>query len=327
MYEDFFKNPGTSAEIDKHCKVFDEVGKTNPEAKKLCGKLLYLLENIVKNPTTTDNVKRCSYLRYWFYDEIWGFHTEHSKKIGEISFVKELIDIGSRVHKKELKNMCDIPYDKDVNLDEWRKRKLSYIYFKNHDSIKNISISGKKTECVKHLAYVDSFISLYKEYYEKHCKNRGFFSFFSGYIDYFPCSSLYDPNKLLAALKICNPPEPPKVKLSASSAPVSGRAGGAAPVGSADTIGTTSSVVTRGSKSPVTAVHGAAIPGPVSTLKTGKSLTLPTGGIPGQGHHVTVPNLQIRNDTRHGDTASVPSTLDSVSYKTDSNFIRDIIMG
>ncbi|VUZ99980.1 PIR protein [Plasmodium vivax] len=326
-YDALFSNASTSKTYTE-CKVFESGSKKHDGAKKLCNKLLYILENIAKNPKTADNAKQCSYLRYWFYDDIRGFHTEHSKKIGEISFVKELIDIRSKVHKNELKNMCDIPYDKDVNLDEWRKRKLSYIYYKNHDHIKNISISTKKTECDKHLAYVESFISLYKEYYEKHCRGRGFLFFSPVGTDYFPCSSLYDPNKLLAALKICKPPEPPKSKISASSAPVSGRAGGAAQVSSAVTRGSTSSGGTRGTASPVTAVRGAAVPGPVSTLQPAKFLAPSTGGIPGQSPRATLPpNLQIRNDTGHGATAAVPSSLDSASNKMDSNFIRDIIMG
>ncbi|KMZ82303.1 hypothetical protein PVIIG_05744 [Plasmodium vivax India VII] len=262
-YDALFSKDSTSKTYTQ-CNVFSSGEKKHEDAKKLCSKLLYILEDIAKSPKLTENVKRCSYLRYWFYNEIWGFHTEHSKKIGEISFIKELIDIRNKVHTKELKNMCDIPYDKDVNLDEWRKRKLSYIYFKNHDNIKNISISTKKTECDKHLAYVENFISLYKEYYDKYCKNGGFLWFSAVGTDYFPCSSSYEPSKLLAALKLCKPPEPPKSRISSGSASVSGRVGGAAP---------------------------------------------------------------IRNDTGHGATASVPSTLESATDKMDSNFIRDIIMG
>ncbi|KMZ81692.1 hypothetical protein PVIIG_05750 [Plasmodium vivax India VII] len=326
-YDALFSNASTSKTYTE-CKVFESGSKKHDGAKKLCNKLLYILENIAKNPKTADNAKQCSYLRYWFYDDIRGFHTEHSKKIGEISFVKELIDIRSKVHKNELKNMCDIPYDKDVNLDEWRKRKLSYIYYKNHDHIKNISISTKKTECDKHLAYVESFISLYKEYYEKHCRGRGFLFFSPVGTDYFPCSSSYEPSKLLAALKLCKPPEPPKSRISASSVSVSGRAGGAAPLSSTVTRGTTSLGGTRGLASPVTTARGAPVPGPVSTLPPVKSLTQPTVGIPGQGPHATQPTtLQIRNDIGQGATAAVPNTLESTSDKMDSNFIRDIIMG
>ncbi|GAB69414.1 CYIR protein [Plasmodium cynomolgi strain B] len=155
-YDTLFSSDDTSKTYTE-CNVFKNGSKEHNGAKKLCNKLLYLLENIVKNPTTTDNVKRCSYLRYWFYDQIRGIYDNHSKMIGEITFIKELIDIRSKVHKNELKNMCDIPYDKDVNLDEWRKRKLSYIYFKNHDNIKNISISTKKAECDKRSKYVEIF--------------------------------------------------------------------------------------------------------------------------------------------------------------------------
>ncbi|KMZ83352.1 hypothetical protein PVBG_05748 [Plasmodium vivax Brazil I] len=271
-YDALFTSDGIS-KIDTECKVFESGTQKNDGAKKLCSKLLYLLENIAKNPTAADNVKRCSYLRYWFYDQIRGIHNDHSKKISEITFIKELTDIRKKVYNKELKYTCEILYDKDVNLDEWKKRILSYIYFKNYDDIKKISISTKKTECNKHLAYVESFIPLYKEYYEKHCRSGGFLFFSPVGTDYFPCSSLYDPNKLLAALKLCKPPEPPKIRTSASSALVS-------------------------------------------------------GGIPGQGSHVALPTtLQIRNDAGQGAMAAIPSTLESASDKTDSNFIRDIIMG
>ncbi|KMZ76563.1 hypothetical protein PVIIG_06340 [Plasmodium vivax India VII] len=227
-YDALFSNASTSKTYTQ-CNVFSSGEKKHEDAKKLCSKLLYILEDIAKSPKSTENVKRCSYLPYWFYDQIRGIHTEHSKKIGEISFIKELTDIRKNVYKNELKNMCEIPYDKDVNLDEWRKRKLSYIYFKSHDNIKNISISTKKTECDKHLAYVDSFTPLYKEYYEKHCRSGGFLWFSPVGTDYFRCISSYEPSKLLAELKLCKPPEPPKIRTSASSALVSGKAGGATP--------------------------------------------------------------------------------------------------
>ncbi|EDL42608.1 variable surface protein Vir14-related, truncated, partial [Plasmodium vivax] len=310
------------------CNVFSSGEKKNEDAKKLCNKLLYLLEYIAKNPKTPENVKRCNYLPYWFYDQIRGINHDHSKKIGEISFIKELADIRKNVYKNELKYTCDLLYDKNVNSDEWKKRILSYIYFKIHDDIKKISISKNRTECDKRLKYVDSFMPLYKEYYEKHCKNSGFFFFSSGGTDYFPCSSLYDPNKLLDPLKKCEPPEPPKSRISAGSASVSGRAGGSDPVSSAVTRGATSLGGTRGTASPVTTVRPAAVPAPLSTLQPGKSLTPSTGGILGQSPHATLPTaLQIRNDTGHGGTAAVPSTLESASDKMDSNFIRDIIMG
>ncbi|SCA83647.1 VIR protein [Plasmodium vivax] len=325
-YDALFSNASTSKTYTE-CKVFESGEKKHDGAKKLCSNLLYILENIAKNPKTTDNVKRCSYLRYWFYDQIRGIHNDHSKKIGEISFIKELTDIRKKVYKNELKYTCEILFENNVNLDEWKKRILSYIYFKNHDDIKKISISKNRTECDKRLKYVESFIPLYTEYYDKHCKNRGFFLFSSGGTDYFRCLSSYNPKDLLAALKKCEPPEPPKSRISASSASVSGRTG-AAPVSSAVTRGATSSVVSRGSSSPVTTVRAAQVPGPVSSLQPGKSLTQPTVGIPGQGPHATQPhNLQIRNDTGHGATAGIPSTSESTSDMMDSNFIRDIIMG
>ncbi|SCA59895.1 Plasmodium vivax Vir protein, putative [Plasmodium vivax] len=162
-YDALFSNASTSKTYTE-CKVFESGTQKNDGAKKLCSKLLYLLENIAKNPTAADNVKRCSYLRYWFYDEIWRFHNDHSKKISEISFIKELTDI--------------------------RK----------------------------------------KEYYEKHCRNGGFLIFSPVGTDYFPCSSSYEPSKLLAALKLCKPPEPPKSRISSGSASVSGRVGGVAPI-------------------------------------------------------------------------------------------------
>ncbi|KMZ79869.1 hypothetical protein PVIIG_05647 [Plasmodium vivax India VII] len=326
-YDALFTGDGIS-KIDTECNVFKSGSKQHDGAKKLCSKLLYILENIAKNPRTPDNDKRCSYLPYWFYEQIRGIHNEHSKKISDISFIKELIDIRKKVYNKELKYTCEILYEKDVNLDEWKKRILSYIYFKNHDDIKKISISKNRTECDKRLKYVESFMPLYTEYYDKHCKNRGFFLFSTGGTDYFRCLSSYNAKDLLAALKKCEPPEPPKSRISAGSASVSGRAGGSAPVSSAVTRGSTSSVVSRDSASPVTTVRVAAVPVQVSTLQPAKFLAPSTGGISGQGPHAALPpNLQIRNDTGHGATAGIPSTSESTSDMMDSNFIRDIIMG
>ncbi|VUZ99938.1 PIR protein [Plasmodium vivax] len=277
-YDALFTSDGIS-KIDTECKVFESGTQKNDGAKKLCSKLLYLLENIAKNPTAADNVKRCSYLRYWFYDQIRGIHNDHSKKISEITFIKELTDIRKKVYNKELKYTCEI------------------------------LISTKKTECNKHLAYVESFIPLYKEYYEKHCRSGGFLFFSPVGTDYFPCSSLYDPNKLLAALKLCKPPEPPKIRTSASSALVSGKAGGATPVSSAVTRGATSSGGTRDLASPVTTLQYKDRY-PFCNLE-----------------NLCPPRQEIRNDTGQGAMAAIPNTLESASDKMDSNFIRDIIMG
>ncbi|KMZ95638.1 hypothetical protein PVMG_05651 [Plasmodium vivax Mauritania I] len=149
MYEDLFKDPKTSAEFDKLCKVFDETGKKNANAKKLCSELVYYLEKIREKSTKEESNKYCSYLPYWLYDKIDKTQNSPTTNIDKITFYEDLIKAGNAINGKNLKHTCSLPNLKNVDLNELKNRKLSYIYFKNLENIKQIIASKDKAKCTK----------------------------------------------------------------------------------------------------------------------------------------------------------------------------------
>ncbi|GAB69542.1 hypothetical protein PCYB_002910 [Plasmodium cynomolgi strain B] len=193
MYEDFFTSPGKPAEFDNYCNVFDKGDKKNAEAKKLCSKL--------EKSKSTETYNYCRYLPYWLYDEIGGIEKDHKKKISSITFAESLINVGNTVRWKIKQNYCynTIPYEKDINLDEMKNRKVSYIYFKNYDKIKSYISSKTKDKCKEYSVYLNNINSFYN-LYKKECTN-GFFGVYGP--DYADCSSKYDPKTLITALEQC----------------------------------------------------------------------------------------------------------------------------
>ncbi|CAG9485401.1 unnamed protein product [Plasmodium vivax] len=200
MYDDFFSKESTP-KFEKDCNVFDNGPKKNDEAKKLCLKLVYFLEKIGKTTKRTEANDYCDYLPYWLYDQIGGIEKDHKKKIGNITFAEDLIKVGNTVKSKIRPNYCynTIKYEKDINLDEMKNRKVSYIYFKNYDKIKSNISSRTNDKCKEYSVYLDNINSLYN-LYKKECKN-GFFGVYGP--DYADCISKYDPKALTTALAQC----------------------------------------------------------------------------------------------------------------------------
>ncbi|KNA02171.1 hypothetical protein PVNG_05512 [Plasmodium vivax North Korean] len=150
MYEDFFKDPKKSSAFDKNCNVFDKGDKQNEEAKKLCSELVYYLEKIRgKSTKEEDSKKYCGYLHYWLYDKIDKIQNSPTTKIDKIKFYEDLINAGKAVKGTNLKSTCPLSNLKNVDLNELKNRKLSYIYFKNLENIKQIIASKKKEDCTK----------------------------------------------------------------------------------------------------------------------------------------------------------------------------------
>ncbi|KMZ81639.1 hypothetical protein PVIIG_06529 [Plasmodium vivax India VII] len=170
MYEDFFKKSGKSAAFDKNCNVFDKVGKTNPEAKKLCSELVYYLEKIREKGTKEESNEYCNYLPYWLYDEIHKIEKSPTKKIDQVKYYQDLINAGNAIKGTNLKSTCPLSKLKDVDLNELKYRKLSYIYFQNLENIKKIITSKKKEDCTKYLTYLESFKPLHERYKNAECK-------------------------------------------------------------------------------------------------------------------------------------------------------------
>ncbi|KNA01678.1 hypothetical protein PVNG_06409 [Plasmodium vivax North Korean] len=148
----------------------------------------------------TENSKRydhCNYLTYWFYDQIGKIYNDHLSKINEVQFFKDLIGVGNDVNKKKIvKNTCFIKSENGVNLDEWKKRKLSYIYMKNYNAIKSKIGSQNKEQCDKYSTYLDNINKLYTNYKTKKC---GWFSS----PDYADCYDRYNPNSIISELAKC----------------------------------------------------------------------------------------------------------------------------
>ncbi|SCA60214.1 VIR protein [Plasmodium vivax] len=202
IYKEYFKTSEKST-YDSECNAVNKGKPDNDPAKVLCKKLLYFLEKIASLPKKSENADRCSYLRYWLYDEIGKIETKHSTKISQMPFVKDLFGVGNKVNEKIKKNTCVLPtLENNIDLDEWKKRKLSYIYFENYDKIKQLSSSNDKAKCKKYSEYVKSFNTLFEKYKKEHCDGKSWW-FIPPNTHYFRCSSIYYPNTLLSELAKC----------------------------------------------------------------------------------------------------------------------------
>ncbi|CAG9474106.1 unnamed protein product [Plasmodium vivax] len=201
MHEEFFVKKGNISENGNYCNVFDIKGKENKEAKELCNKLVQFLKEISVKKEREESNNLCSYLPYWLYDEIWGIHSDRKKNIEHIPFVKNLIDAVNNARSKIPNNKCStLPYYSHINLDEWKKRKISYIYFKKYNEIEGMINSTKKDNCNNHYKYLNNIASLYKLYNQSNCTGIGSWL---GSSDYFICGSNYDPSKLLPKVAAC----------------------------------------------------------------------------------------------------------------------------
>ncbi|CAI7719891.1 PIR protein [Plasmodium vivax] len=148
--------------------------------------------------------KYCSYLRYWLYDKIGAIQTDHSKKIDEKVFVNDLIEAWKKTTIYKLRITCDAPNIKDVNVNDLKYRKLSYIYLKNHDVIEKGIKSIEKSKCDTYMKYLNNINLLYKNH-KTQCRTGIFGGAFGP--SYADCSSSssskYDPSKLIIALNGC----------------------------------------------------------------------------------------------------------------------------
>ncbi|KMZ77268.1 hypothetical protein PVIIG_06161 [Plasmodium vivax India VII] len=201
MHEKFFVKKGNISETGNYCNVFDIKVKENKEAKELCNNVVQFLKKIAVKTAGEESNNLCSYLPYWLYDEIWGIHLDRKKNIEHIPFVKNLIDAVNNASSKIPNNKCSrLPYYSHINLDEWKKRKISYIYFKKYNEIEGMINAPKKDNCNNHYKYLNNVASLYKLYNQSNC--TGFGSWFVT-SDYFICGSKYDPSKLLLKVATC----------------------------------------------------------------------------------------------------------------------------
>ncbi|CAG9473075.1 unnamed protein product [Plasmodium vivax] len=195
-YDDFFSKNEQPKSADL-CKIFDTQDKKKENEKKICLNLVRHLEKIGEMTETSKRYDHCNYLTYWFYDEIGKIYNDHLSKINEVQFFKDLIGVGNDVNKKKIvKNTCFIKSENGVNLDEWKKRKLSYIYMKNYNAIKSKIGSQNKEQCDKYSTYLDNINKLYTNYKTKKC--GWFWS-----PDYADCYDRYNPNSIITELAKC----------------------------------------------------------------------------------------------------------------------------
>ncbi|GAB69417.1 CYIR protein [Plasmodium cynomolgi strain B] len=201
LYDDFFEYKNQS-QYNNYCDVFDSKGeKKNEDAKKICPKLVYFLEKIAKMQNKVEGDERCRYLRYWLYDEVGKFHTESSINMDKLSYITDLIEVGNKVNKEKLNNRCSLPsHDKSVKLDEWKNRKISYIYLKKYNDIKKDIDPTNKDKCNMYTTYLNNMNSLYNKY-KKECKSIFLMVYGPDYAD---CYSTHKPDELIALLKNCN---------------------------------------------------------------------------------------------------------------------------
>ncbi|KNA00867.1 hypothetical protein PVNG_06620, partial [Plasmodium vivax North Korean] len=168
LYEEFFKKD-EKINIDNHCNNLSNPNGNHKDVRELCSKVVSYLEKIPKVSDTTKRNNYCSYLPYWFYDEIGRIHKNHSKKMDDIPIFKDIMGVANKVNVPPKTYKCTLQYDKRVNLDELLKRKISYIYFKKHDNIKSVKKNPKTEDCNNYFTYLTYIKSLYEKYYKDHC--------------------------------------------------------------------------------------------------------------------------------------------------------------
>ncbi|VUZ99464.1 PIR protein [Plasmodium vivax] len=207
LYEEFFSKDTTS-KFDDYCKDLKKYNDTHKGAQELCVKLVRFVKKISEWTNKPESVKYCDYLHYWLYDEIKEIYKEHKKKLGEIPFSKELIDIGNRVNKEIKKNNCVLKHERYVGLDELIKRKYAYIYYNKQNDIKNTINSQSTYDCNKYFTYLTNIKSLYDKIYNDNCKPSFWYSPLES--DYFSCKKTNDPKDLLSTTEKC------KAKVSGS---------------------------------------------------------------------------------------------------------------
>ncbi|KMZ96511.1 hypothetical protein PVNG_06174 [Plasmodium vivax North Korean] len=198
IYDDFFSKSEKS-KFDSACNVLDKHSKDHKDLRQLCTKFVGFLEKISKLEKKPERDYHCDYLTYWLYDEIGKIYNDHTSKINTVQFVKDLIGVGNDVNKINIKNnTCTIKTDNLVSLDEWKKRKVSYIYFKKHNNIStDIAKPPSSDKCQKYFTYLNYINSFYGAYKYNHC---GFFWLTP---NYFACDSKFNPKNLLSTVEKC----------------------------------------------------------------------------------------------------------------------------
>ncbi|EDL42634.1 variable surface protein Vir12-related, partial [Plasmodium vivax] len=196
-YDDFFSKNEQPKSADL-CKIFDTQDKKKENEKKICLKLVRHLEKIGEITEKPKRDEHCNYLTYWFYDELGEIYKDYSKKKEDISSFNDLIGVVNKVNVPQSRYpKCTLKYESGVSLDEWKKRKLSYIYMKNYDDIKSKIFSQKKEQCDKYTTYIDNINTLYINYKTNKC------GWLMSSKDYADCSGKYDPKPLITELAKC----------------------------------------------------------------------------------------------------------------------------
>ncbi|KMZ92313.1 hypothetical protein PVMG_03668 [Plasmodium vivax Mauritania I] len=348
LYEDFFEYKKPS-EFNNYCDVFGSQGqKKNENAKQICPKLIYFLEKIANMQNKVEGDKRCKYLRYWLYDEIGKIHTGGSISMDKLSYIADLIEVGNKVNKEKLKNRCSLPlHDKNVKLDEWKNRKLSYIYLKKYDDIKKDINPTNKDKCNMYTTYLNNMNSLYNTY-KKECKPGAWWGY-SG-PDYADCYSTHKPDNLIALLKNCNKSTSGGTTgttswlsslLGPSNRSSSGSQHNASPGvakvadaagqqrGQGASQGVTRSTSSGSSASSLTAApERKQVSSEMSVTVNPKApLSPPSRENSGNVVNAVRPNaVETSSDAGPVTTMAVSGTLETLNEKSDKNFIRNIVM-
>ncbi|GAB65369.1 VIR-like CYIR protein, partial [Plasmodium cynomolgi strain B] len=281
IHKDFFACDKKSTNFDSKCNVFDEKSKNNPHAKKLCSSLVYYLEKIREMNTQQKSNKYCGYLPYWLYDKIGKIHNPSRTKIDKVPFYEEFNKAGNAISGGKLKHPCVVRALKNVDLNELKNRKFSYIYFKNFGSIYNINTSKNEDGFAKYLTYRESFNPLYEAYKKTLCY---YILFPRTGPDYFPCSYKYDLKNLMSGLKNCKEGKDPYPKAPVAVTSRTVRSGTGAAAGETGARGSPGSAGTGGtvrttSTTAVSIQAGATSLAGASQPRAG-ILTMRSGGTP-----------------------------------------------
>ncbi|VUZ99247.1 PIR protein [Plasmodium vivax] len=313
-----------------------------------------------------DYYDRCNYLPHWLFDEIGKIYKSiPSKNSDNLPFFSKLSHIGNKVNRELTGNKCTtLPISNSFSLATRKNRKNSYIYLQKYNEIKQIINDKGKGKCNQYITYLQYIDSLHKKYktddcrvylflptpnyadcYSKYepsklipilnnCKdegskgggNRGTGWWFSGFLGSSTGSSQSSKDNAPAGTAKAGSTVGDKGRPEASKG-VAGIPDSRGLTSSTSLGGSGSQVEARPSARPVVAAAGGGLPGQLATAQAKVNLITTTGKSNEQVVHAASSyNSGPGGNALPEPTASPAGALESVSYKLDSNFYRNIIM-
>ncbi|GAB69715.1 CYIR protein [Plasmodium cynomolgi strain B] len=296
----------------------DKLANSDEGDKKLCKQILKNL-SILKDKQDKEQKDGCFYFQYWFHEQIRGKYYNGNVRNSKYSIANKLFNLVEKdISSYDINQACN-GYIMGTPVI-WKEEKDLHDYFENFESIK--CKDSDRDECQKYVKYVTYIDDIYVRKYDDCCYNG---QLYSHCILPIKCDDKYDTEKLVDELKKQLQEIDKKKAGTDASAQEEERAKQEEqnhkkveePATEAEQRLKDEAVSGRGEQT----VRGE--PGALQPETLGISL------IDSPEHAVnagTTYNSGISSDTGHEFLEGVPSTLESVSNKVDSNFIRNSTM-